>query len=111
MDKLGFVIPHLSQLLAPLFDRRWPGGKEVEAEEGFLVEHRGSARVAVEKVQEWMDRAERSKMARAALLTSGRDVSDVNPDATVFGTDLVPMQPHNTPDNVSFYVDDANSPD
>ena len=75
------------------------------------MEHRGSARVAVEKVQEWMDRPERSKMARCALLTSGRDVSDVNPDATVFGTDLVPMQPHNTPDNVSFYVDDANSLD
>ena len=41
--------------------------KEEEAEEGFPVEHRGSARVAVEKVQEWIDRtrAERSKMARA----------------------------------------------
>jgi chaperone BCS1 len=35
--------------------------------QSYLVEHRGSARVAVEKVQEWMDRtrAERSKMARA----------------------------------------------
>jgi chaperone BCS1 len=34
--------------------------------QSYLVEHRGSARVAVEKVQEWMDgtRAERSKMAR-----------------------------------------------
>ncbi len=33
--------------------------------QSYLVEHRGSARVAVEKVQEWMDRtrAERSKMA------------------------------------------------
>ncbi|KAL2165626.1 hypothetical protein VTG60DRAFT_4090 [Thermothelomyces hinnuleus] len=35
--------------------------------QSFLVEHRDSARMAVEKVQEWMDktRAERSKMARA----------------------------------------------
>ncbi|KAK4151938.1 putative mitochondrial chaperone BCS1-A [Chaetomidium leptoderma] len=35
--------------------------------QSYLVEHRGSARVAVEKVQEWMDRtrAERSKMVRA----------------------------------------------
>jgi hypothetical protein len=35
--------------------------------QSFLVEYRGSARVAVEKVQEWIDRtrAERPKMARA----------------------------------------------
>ncbi|KAK4151487.1 putative mitochondrial chaperone BCS1-A, partial [Chaetomidium leptoderma] len=35
--------------------------------QSFLVEHRDSARVAMEKVQEWMDktRGERSKMARA----------------------------------------------
>lgn len=35
--------------------------------QSFLVEHRGSARVAVEKVQEWIDRtrAERSKMVKA----------------------------------------------
>ena len=35
--------------------------------QSYLMEHRGSARVAVEKVQEWMDRtrAERSKMASA----------------------------------------------
>ncbi|KAL2258047.1 hypothetical protein VTK26DRAFT_8793 [Humicola hyalothermophila] len=34
--------------------------------QSYLVEHRGSARMAVEKVQEWMNRtrAERSKMAR-----------------------------------------------
>ncbi|KAK4152082.1 putative mitochondrial chaperone BCS1-A [Chaetomidium leptoderma] len=35
--------------------------------QSFLVEHRGSARVAVEKVQEWIERTrvEKSKMARA----------------------------------------------
>lgn len=50
------------------FAREIPEGEFSPAEiQSFLVEHRGSARVAVEKVQEWMERtrAERSKMARA----------------------------------------------
>jgi len=50
------------------FAREVPAREFSPAEiQSYLVEHRGSARVAVEKVQEWMDRtrAERSKMARA----------------------------------------------
>jgi chaperone BCS1 len=50
------------------FARKIPEWEFSPAEiQSFLVEHRGSARVAVEKVQEWIDRtrAERSKMARA----------------------------------------------
>jgi chaperone BCS1 len=50
------------------FARKIPEAEFSPAEiQSFLVEHRGSARVAVEKVQEWIDRAraERAKMARA----------------------------------------------
>ncbi|KAH7016394.1 putative mitochondrial chaperone bcs1 [Microdochium trichocladiopsis] len=49
------------------FARKVPEREFSPAEiQSYLVEHRGSARVAVEKVQEWMDRtrAERSKVAR-----------------------------------------------
>lgn len=54
--------------LAREFAREIPEREFSPAEiQSYLVEHRGSARVAVEKVQEWMSRtrAERSKMARA----------------------------------------------
>lgn len=50
------------------FASKIPEGEFSPAEiQSFLVEHRGSARMAVEKVQEWMNRtrAERSKMVRA----------------------------------------------
>lgn len=41
-------------------------------------------------------------------VTSGRVVADANPDATVFGTDLVAIQHSEVPDNVWFYTQDAN---
>lgn len=48
--------------------------------QSYLVEQRGSARVAVEKVQEWKDRtrAERSKMARADSLMEVSRSSVIN---------------------------------
>ncbi|PNH26447.1 hypothetical protein VD0002_g5600 [Verticillium dahliae] len=38
------------------------------------------------------------------------DVADVNPTATVIGTDVAPIQHISYSSNVTFYVDDANNP-
>ena len=62
-DQLPWVKEPHSSLTRKIPEREFSPA-EIQS---FLVEHRGSARVAVEKVQEWIDRtrAERSKMARA----------------------------------------------
>ncbi|EAQ90064.1 hypothetical protein CHGG_06683 [Chaetomium globosum CBS 148.51] len=55
------------------FVRKIPDGEFSPAEiQSYLVEHRGSARMALGKVQEWMDRTrtERAKMARANAPTA-----------------------------------------
>lgn len=55
------------------FVRKIPDGEFSPAEiQSYLVEHRGSARMALGKIQEWMDRTrtERAKMARANAPTA-----------------------------------------
>lgn len=58
------AVEHYAREFATKIPEREFSPAEIQS---FLVEHRGSAGVAVEKAQEWMDRikAERSKMARA----------------------------------------------